>query len=638
MPERDDVQPDAPTEQPKRPWFKSPLVWAAAAVLVLSVVRTAATGPESSSIPLSEALAAIAAGEVAELTIDDASRTAELRYVPDEPADDPDASPGTSGRVETTVFPADFGPDLVAAASDAGVEVTSLPPAKPNLFVSLLFSMLPLVILIGVLLFVLRKSSSGIMGGFSKLPRSQVGTVPTTRFADIAGLTEVVDELREVVGYLHDHGKYQALGGRVPHGFLLVGPPGTGKTLLARAVAGEAGVPFFALSGSDFVETFVGVGAARVRSVFDQARKVGRAIIFIDELDAVGRARGAGGFSSANEESERTLNALLVEMDGFQRNDAVIVLAATNRPEILDQALLRPGRFDRQVLVSLPDRGARAKILALHLADRPVDASVDVESFARRCVGASGADLAFIVNEASLQAAREEASAISRLHLDHAHAVSVLGRERRSASRSDHDRRLTAYHEAGHAVCALVLESVDDPVSVSIIPRGVTGGATWLSPADESYVSRRYALDQLTITMAGRAGEEYLVGDDYTSGATGDLQQATALATKMVSEWGMASGSLSFRPTAAKRVDEAVENLLREALDRARAALDAHRGLYVAVAEELLVDETVDGPRLAELRAAHLAGSPPVTVTAGPPVVATDDAPAAAPAAPPAAV
>lgn len=598
LPSQQSSNPAADTpSRSRRPWFKSPLVLLIAFAAVVTAVQMSG-GESMPTVPLSEALAAIEAGDVSELMIDDAKRAVSLTFA------------DASEPVRAT-FPADFGPDLVAAARTAGVEVSATAPVSPNTLSALLFSLVPLLLVVGVLLYVARRGSSGIMGGLSKMPRAQSAGVPDTRFGDIAGLPEVVEELHEVVGYLHDTSRFEALGGRVPRGFLLVGPPGTGKTLLARAVAGEAGVPFFALSGSDFVETFVGVGAARVRAVFDQARKAQKAIVFIDELDAVGRARGAGAFSSANEESERTLNALLVEMDGFQRNNAVIVLAATNRPEILDPALLRPGRFDRQILVPLPDRAARAKILSLHLADRPADQDVDTEQFARRCVGASGADLAFMVNEASLQAAREGASAIAQRHLDHAHAVSVLGRERRSVARSDRDRTLTAYHESGHTVAALMLPSVDDPVSVSIIPRGMSGGATWLQGGDDGFISRRYALDQLTVTLAGRAGEERLVGDDYTSGATGDLAQATALATKMVTEWGMLESGLTFRPpnqfntSRAEVVDAAVEELLQQALESARATLETHAELYVAVAEALLADETLDAARLAALRDRH---------------------------------
>jgi cell division protease FtsH len=611
---------------PRKPW-RNPLVILPLAVVMLFMIAPT-FGPAPEKISLTEAVRALNAGEISKIRIDDSSRQVELVYAPaDDVSTDGSGSPSSTENTDSTVvldvnsevaepyvianFPVGYGPDLVEIAESNGVEVTALSPSRPNIFVSFLLSMVPLLLVIVLIGYLMRRGSAGMMGSFSKMPKSRTDAkVPDTRFSDVAGMQEVVDELKEVVGYLHEPDRFSRLGGKVPHGFMLVGPPGTGKTMLARAVAGEAGVPFFALSGSDFVETFVGVGASRVRSIFQQAREAKRAIIFIDELDAVGRARGGGPFSGANEESERTLNALLVEMDGFQRNDSVIVLAATNRPEVLDQALLRPGRFDRHILVALPDKDARAKILAIHARDKALDVSVDFAQFSKRCVGLSGADLEFIVNEATLQAGRENAERITMAHFDHAIAVSQLGRERRSSSRSERSRRLTAWHEAGHTVAALMQDDVEDPVSVSIVPRGLTGGATWLSGVDEEFVSRRFALAQLAMTLAGRAGEERLVGDDYTSGATGDLQQATALASKMVFEWGMGSRNLMFRPTESKLAEDEVQLLLEESLAKARQILEQNSVLHVAVAEALLEEETLDLARLVALRSEFLETSP----------------------------
>ena len=556
----------------------------AVAYLVLQFIGGGDT-PET--IPLSEALIAIEDGDVDVVSLDDGSRTARLELA--------------DGEVVSTTFPVGYGTDLVDAATAAGVEVDATPYQAPSTLTRLFYALLPAMLIVGLLIFVLTRGGGGGMLNVAKLPTGRGDAVNGTsvRFDDIAGNEEVLDDLREVVSYLNrDASRFTRVGANVPTGFLLVGPPGTGKTLLAKAVAGEAGVPFFAMSGSDFVETFVGVGARRIRDVFAEARKHPRAIVFIDELDAVGRARTVGPSNGSNEESERTLNALLVELDGFH-DSGVIVLGATNRPEILDSALLRPGRFDRRIMVGLPDRAARADILRLHLAKRPVADDVDIDGFARRCVGCSGADLAFLANEAALAAGRENADQITLAHLEVALSTSMLGRVRKSAVRSEQDRRITAFHEAGHALVALVDDDLDDPVAVSILPRGNSGGVTWLDSDDQMYVARTRAEAQLAMLLGGRAGEMILLGGDFTSGASSDLAQAKSLAGRMVNEWGMGE---SLVQANVKDGDREAAAMVDTALERARHLLATHRDLFEAIASELLEVEELDGARLAELR------------------------------------
>jgi cell division protease FtsH len=447
--------------------------------------------------------------------------------------------------------------------------------------------------------------------GFAKGHGEQV-EVPPTRFGDVAGLDEAVDDLSELVDYLRDPEKYQAAGAELPRGFLLVGPPGTGKTLLARAVAGEAGVPFFAISASEFVESYVGVGAARVRALFDRAREAKSAIVFIDELDAIGRARSSHSVPG-NEERESTLNQLLVEMDGFATSASVIVLAATNRPDILDQALLRPGRFDRQIAVPTPDRRGRLRILDLYLHRRHVAPDVDPDVLSRRTAGFSGADLANLVNTAALLAVRAGKDSITSSELDEALATVALGPARKSASIAAEDRRITAWHEAGHALVGLWLEHAPDPISVSIVPRGQAGGVTWFPGHDDMFLSRRQAMAQLAVAMAGRAAEELLLGDDFTQGAAQDFRAATELARRMVTEYGMGSMGPGFVPpeethigVLAERVHASVQALLEEALSCARNLLSPARDVLERVAGCLLEDETIDATVLA-----GLAGRPP---------------------------
>ena len=555
------------------------LAFSIVGVQAISRLRAEPALPE---VSLSGALNAIEDGKVARVHLDDGSRRATLIL-----------SNGT--RVITT-YPVGGGEDVANKAFDNGVKLTASPESSGrSMWFTLLFNLLPVVLLIGFfILFMGPRMGIGKMGKSRRRPAE----VPTTRFTDVVGVDEAVSELAEVVEFLHAPERFASAGARVPHGFLLVGPPGTGKTLLARAVAGEAGVPFFALSGSDFVETFVGVGASRVRQVFDAARKLGRAIIFIDEIDAVGKARTAGPSGGGAEERENTLNQLLVEMDGFTKS-GIIVLAATNRSDVLDPALTRPGRFDRRVVVPAPDRVGRTKILELYARTRRFAPDVDLVALGRRTPGLTGADLEFLVNEAALVAARRGSEVISAADLQDALATAVLGRERRSAVITDRDRRITAWHEAGHAVAALLLPHADDPVSVTIVPRGGAGGVTWMGGNDNSFLTRSEAEARLVVSMGGRAAEEIHLEGDFTQGAASDFSSATHLAVAMVTEYGMSDLGVASRSALtpggvhSDEVNATVSAMLDRALERARQVVAQNMILMQALVDQLLAEETV---------------------------------------------
>jgi cell division protease FtsH len=444
----------------------------------------------------------------------------------------------------------------------------------------------------------------------AKGPATNGSEIPEVTFADVAGCDEAIEEMAELVEFLKDPEKFAKVGARAPRGALLVGPPGTGKTLLARAVAGEAGVPFYSVAGSDFTEMYVGVGAKRVRELFDKARAhEAGAIIFIDEIDAVGRSRAGGSISGGSQETENTLNALLVEMDGFAKSN-IIVIAATNRDDILDAALLRPGRLDRKVAVPLPDRAGRFKILQVHALGKPLAESVDLDLMARRSPGMSGAELAQLVNEACLVAVRDNRELVTFDDFDSALATVAMGRARTSAVVTEHDRLITAWHEGGHTVCAMVLPDADDPVSVSIIPRGVAGGVTWMAEGDDLFLTRRRAFARLVTAMGGRAAEEIFLNGEFTSGPHGDLSAATNLAMAMVTQYGMTDNGLMIRSdgllsTGAKVTDatvEAVEALLAEALTTARKTLKGHRALLEQVVSGLLENDTLTQPQLVAMQ------------------------------------
>lgn len=434
--------------------------------------------------------------------------------------------------------------------------------------------------------------------------------IPATRFTDIAGCDEAIEEMTELVQFLKEPEKFSKVGAKPARGALLVGPPGTGKTLLARAVAGEAGVPFYAVAGSDFVEMYVGVGAKRVRELFSKARAHEEgAIIFIDEIDAIGRKRQSGDATGANTEAEGTLNALLVEMDGFAQNN-IIVLGATNRDDILDTALTRPGRLDRKVQVPLPDRAGRERILQVHSRNKPLAEDVDLNLMARRTPGMSGAELEQLVNEACMTAARAGREIVTPTDFDHAVATVAMGKARHSAIVTPHDRAVTAWHEGGHTVAAMVIEEADEPVSVSIIPRGPAGGVTWMAPGDDIFLTRRRAFARLVVAMGGRAAEEIYLDGEFTSGPHGDLSSATQTAMAMVTQYGMTEAGLMIKSdgllsTGSKVTDEtihAVEALLAEALEVAREVLRENRTLLENVVEALLENDTLSHAELVELR------------------------------------
>ena len=575
-------------------------------VLVLLFNLPGSTSPKKHmpEVTLSGAIEAMKEGKVALVHLNDGSRRATLLL--------------SNGTEVVTTYPVGSGPSLTTTAIDANVKVTAEPNRTGSMWVPLLLSLLPVALLIGFFVFFMGPKMGMNVGKLHKSRRAPT-EVPETRFTDVAGSDEAVSELAEVVEFLNTPERFANAGARMPRGVLLVGPPGTGKTLLARAVAGEAGVPFFALSGSDFVETFVGVGASRVRQVFTAARKLGKAIVFIDEIDAVGKARNAngGGGGGGNEERENTLNQLLVEMDGFSES-GVIVLAATNRADVLDSALTRPGRFDRRITVPAPDRVGRTKILELYARNRRFADDVDFVSLGRRTPGLTGADLSFLMNEAALEAARKGSDEVTNVHLQSALSTAVMGRARTSAVVTERDRRITAWHEAGHAVAAMVLPHADDPVSVTIVPRGVAGGVTWMGGNDNSFLPRSEAEARLVVAMAGRAAEEYHLDGDYTQGAASDFASATALATSMVTEFGMSplgptnrAGYGQIGGAQSDRVGEAVDALLDCAIATARDLVAAHRPLLQALVAELLVDETVSGSQLSDLLGRHVTEAAP---------------------------
>jgi len=582
-------------------------IWLVIGLVMLMLFNL--VGPRESNereISFSEFISQIESGSVLEVII----RGSQIHGVSD-----------TNGSFQTQVpnYPA-----LFKILDSHQVRVKVEPTDQTNLFMAILNSWLPMILIIGIWLFFMRQVQGGgnRAMGFGKI-RSRITNTEDNpiKFEDVQGIDESREELEEIVDFLKDPGKFERLGGEIPRGVLLMGEPGTGKTLLAKAIAGEAAVPFFSISGSDFVEMFVGVGASRVRDMFAQGKKHAPCIIFIDEIDAVGRSRGAG-LGGGNDEREQTLNQLLVEMDGFEVNEGIIVVAATNRPDVLDHALLRPGRFDRHVVVPSPDIKGRENILKTHSKKIELDKKVSLNKIARGTPGFTGADLANLVNEAALWAARQDKETVDNDDFEYARDRVMMGAERRSLLISDEEKETTAYHEVGHALVAASIEEVDPVHKVSIIPRGRALGVTMLLPEEDRHShNKRSLLGQITMTMGGRAAE-HLVFKRFTTGASDDLKRATELARKMVCQWGMSEklGPLTYTEDAGhvflgrdlqqhtefsnesmRMIDEEVLEILNSSYERAKSILKTYRKALESLALTLLEKETIDGENVLQV-------------------------------------
>jgi cell division protease FtsH len=607
-------KPAAKSPPSARKILRGPLFWIIAALIAVSVFgQISATGEEYKKVETSAILNEISLNNVKSALVIDRDQKVQVILKDGEFVEG-------SAKIEAS---------YVAGQEALIVELlTSNPPSagwdikvpKQSLFVSLLFSILPILLIIFLLLLFMGGGQGGRVLSFGRSrAKLQNKEMPTNTFVDVAGADEAVAELREIKDFLASPDKYKAIGAKIPKGVLLYGPPGTGKTLLARAVAGEAKVPFYSISGSEFVEMFVGVGASRVRDLFAQAKQNAPAIVFVDEIDAVGRQRGAG-LGGGNDEREQTLNQLLVEMDGFEANGQVILIAATNRPDVLDPALLRPGRFDRQISVDRPDLKGRAAILAVHAKNKPVAKDVDLESYAKRTPGFTGADLANVLNEAALLAARQERKTIKDTDLDEAIDRVMAGPQKVSRLMTEEERRITAYHEGGHALVAHALPHTDPVHKVTIMPRGRALGYTMVLPDEDRYaVTRNQMLDQLAYTMGGRAAEE-LIFHDPTTGASNDIEKATNLARAMVTQYGMTQrlGAIKlgisdsqpflgrdyghqrdYSESIAAVVDSEIRELIENAHQEAFDILVANRETLDRLVEELLENETLNKEEIA---------------------------------------
>ncbi|MCM3332224.1 ATP-dependent zinc metalloprotease FtsH [Kocuria palustris] len=609
----------ATEKKKKKSFLRGPFIWVLLALLVLIPVLSTLTSGGGNRVDTNVGLELLQDDKATEAKIYDGDQKVELTLEEDYSSDGRDY-----GRNVEFFYVEPRGEQVVQAIDDAGLEGYTDQPVQTNWFLSLLQFLLPFLIILAIFWFVFARMQGGgsqvMKFGRSKAKKFDMDN-PQVTFKDVAGADEAVQELDEIKQFLVDRDRYTALGAKVPKGVLLYGPPGTGKTLLAKAVAGEASVPFFSISGSDFVEMFVGVGASRVRDLFQTAKESAPAIIFVDEIDAVGRQRGAG-MGGGNDEREQTLNQLLVEMDGFEAGTNVILIAATNRPDVLDPALLRPGRFDRQIGVDAPDMKGREQILRVHAQDKPLHESVDLRSVAKRTPGFTGAELANVMNEAALLTARSHAQLIDDRAVDEAIDRVIAGPQKHSRLMKEHERKVTAYHEGGHALVAAALRNTDPVTKITILPRGRALGYTMVMPADDKYSTTRHELlDQMAYAMGGRAAEE-VVFKDPSSGAANDIQKATDTARKMVTQYGMSSrvGSMKlggddsqpfmgrggsevrgYSEATAAIVDAEVRALLENAQNEAHQILVANREILDRLALELLERETLLEADIAEI-------------------------------------
>ena len=624
---------------------KNLILWLITAAVLVTVMNNFSSPSEPQTLNYSDFLEQVKEGRVERVTVDGFVIIGKR----------------SDGDTFKTIRPAIQDNGLIGDLLDNNVLIEGKQPEQQSIWTQLLVASFPILVIIAVFMFFMRQMQGGAGGkggpmsfGKSKARLLSEDQVKTT-FADVAGCDEAKEEVHELVEFLRDPGKFQRLGGRIPRGVLMVGPPGTGKTLLAKAIAGEAKVPFFTISGSDFVEMFVGVGASRVRDMFEQAKKHAPCIIFIDEIDAVGRHRGAG-LGGGHDEREQTLNQLLVEMDGFEMNDGIIVIAATNRPDVLDPALLRPGRFDRQVVVGLPDIRGREQILKVHMRKVPVSENVEPAVIARGTPGFSGADLANLVNEASLFAARANKRIVEMREFELAKDKIMMGAERKSMVMSEKEKLNTAYHEAGHAIVGRVVPEHDPVYKVSIIPRGRALGVTMFLPEEDRYsLSKRALISQICSLFGGRIAEEMTLGfEGVTTGASNDIMRATQLARNMVTKWGLSEklGPLMYAEEegevflgrsagsqhanvsgeTAKLIDEEVRSIIDHCYGTAKQILTENRDKLDMMAEALMKYETIDAPQIDDI----MAGRPPReprdwegggTGTSGTPAVPDDNRP-----------